>query len=396
MNDFDRLSSDPSRDSSHTSIEYLGTAKGSFLSRTKKSNSSNRMIRTANGQLIHDVHGAASKSTGKRRNRVNKKTGSSDDNWRRHEHSSIQSTAYKGHWGFSSTISNKMSSSKNYSDIQNITPENSGLMPYLAFNLLVFEATSEECQKIIDCLNKRCYHKNDPHICSPNSPCSFIHKRVNNDGTPNYEAGIHVCALDIMLIINGFSPNFNPNSIVIPSWHNDFIEKWNSEYKSKGMPYPISGFDLNILRNINVCNYFNAFKTNLSKGKRLYVISNIFGGDDPSLKHKIKHFCDINIQLIRGHVEYKDEKKAGITSKTKSKNISETTLEAVARFAAIRETAEETDKCIVIPEEMSPRIKVVYDFQQSTKKGGYNRGIIFGFKNLVDMKLLLKTMCIPI
>lgn len=360
------------------------------------------MIRTADGELIPDVRGAASRSTGKRRNRVTGKSDSSSNNWRRgdavprcqHKASSVKPSSNKGHWGFSSGASETTSTPKLRGEVESIKTENLGLVPYLAFNLIVFSATPTECQELIDRINTKHYDEMDPHICSPDVPCSNILKRVLDDGTPDYEAGVHVCALDINLVrmAHGFSTRANNKSIIIPSWHSDLIDKWNSEYKSgKGMPYPINGFDLGVLRDIHVSNYFSNMDRYVSDDKKLYVMANIFGGDDPARKDQLNHFYEMNIQLIRGHVERADELKAGIDIRLKSKDIPARKLEAAGKYAAIRETFEETDKCIMITPEMAEKMFVVYDFQQPTKEGAYNRGLIFGFKRPVDVTMLLNT-----
>jgi hypothetical protein len=356
------------------------------------------MIRTADGEFIPDIRGAASKSTGKRRIRVNKKSDSSTNNWRsgniihcQHKGSSTRPTTHKGHWGFSSKTSEINSTPKNQGEIESLTDANRNLVPYLAFNLIIFATTPKECQELIDRINTKCYDDMDPHMCSIDVPCSNTLKRVLDDGSPDYESGIHVCAIDVNMVqmTHEFSIHSHTNSIIIPSWHKDLLDTWNCEDKSKGIPYPINGFDLSVMRDIHIIKYINSLSCYLKNGEKLYVMANIFGGDDPSQKNKLNHFYDINIQLIRGHVEHKDEKKAGIDIHTKSKKMSKSKLEAAGKFAAIRETFEETDKCIIISSEMAAKMKVIYDFQQPTKEGGYNRGIVFGFNHPIDVTMLL-------
>jgi hypothetical protein len=393
MTDFNRqLFLDPVIGGLCQSITDIDATNVARRSRCRINDNSHRMIRAADGQLVNDVRGAASKSTGKRRNRLNGNASSYD--WRsgkhfpRGQYNSFVAKP-KPNTGTYKVTEQITASVKTH--IEYTTRENISLLPYLAFNLIVFAATPIECQKLIDRINTKCYDKTDPHVCSPDVPCSIILKRVTDSGKLDYKAGVHVCAMDIYLIQKtyNYSKNFDKNCIIIPSWHSNLIDNWKRKCKSCSISYPISGFDLNILHDMNVKNHFEKMRKYLKDGERLYVIANIFGSDNPKLKDQIKDFYEIDIQLTRGHVDIEDEIKAGINISTKINDIPYAKLEEVGRYAAIRETAEETDQCIVIPDEMISKLELIYDFQQLAKDGRYNRGMVYCFDHPVDVNTLI-------
>lgn len=231
------------------------------------------------------------------------------------------------------------------------------LLPHLATHLLMMAKTPGKAQEIIDNLNTKRYTFDDPHQCTPASPCDCYLRRTKN-GKPDGTAGLHVIAFDPFIF-----------EFIVPSWHSDLIAKWDLK---KRKSYPLCLFDNTILLEQKVREYLKKQRGTLGDGEQLYIIANLFGGDPPN---QIKKY-DMSIQLIRGNIEPCDAREAGITVKS-SKTVPEVLIDA-ARYGALREMKEETDEVLIGTNHLAD-MDVVFDFLQCNAKTQIElRGIVFG------------------
>ena len=113
-----------------------------------------------------------------------------------------------------------------------------------------------------------------------------------------------------------------------------------------------------------------------------YVQANIFPGDPPNeTSANGIHYSD-TVQLIRGKIDIEDEKQVGINS-FKMRDIDENLKIKAGIYACCRETNEESDSVIIIPSEVEKNMKLIYDFQITTREK-IKRGFVFGYQNLIN------------
>lgn len=236
--------------------------------------------------------------------------------------------------------------------------------PDVAIDLLMVSDTKEHMQITINRLNNRKYKHDDPHRCTPKSPCKCQLLRKDKTGKPKCEAGIHIGA------INPFTME-----IILPSWHRDMV-------KQKGL---LCNFDRNILRTEEVQSFLKKQKKQIDDAETIFIIGNLFGGDPPGKGKYTPKF-----ELIRGKNETNDLRGALIFDKVS--NADPIALIEAGRITASREMIEETDGIITYKNICGkndlhrPDMELIYDFQQcSPRKQTTKRGMVFGsFVNIDD------------
>lgn len=371
------------------------------------------IVRGTDGFVV-DIRGcSASTSTDKRRQRLGLKNNTKTYNpktWERGSplpqeplpcrHNKLfhsdGTNDHQGHYGFRKSKSNSQLSppkTKKGSFMTSTKKENKHIYPGTGVNIVPILMTPEGAQAYIDRVNTKPRYilrdgddklYEDPHYCCKDAPCSMESKRTKPDGSPDYESGLHIFAIDYDKIISSGRRPLKNDGIIGPSWHSEDIKRWYNDWKStnkrNNVPFPMHGHDLELIRDSNVSGYFTQFKekyeNEIRLGKKIYLLVNLFGKDVLKPGQTPNEYHIESLQLHRGKVDDSDIIQAGITSG--KRHASPETLVRCAKICACRETFEETDKIIKI-ETNDENLKLIADLQQNNTR--VVRTMVFCYEN---------------
>jgi hypothetical protein len=270
----------------------------------------------------------------------------------------------RGHYGkfISDTNDHKqIRSTKHSLVIESIKPPHQHIMPHLAVNILFSTMTPKDAQRVVDYGNNKIFKYDDPHYCSPCEPCRNIALRMHEvDGkmVRDFRSGSHWVLIDASKLLHSHSYYHNPNEkyppVIIPSWHQELINKWWDIYKHDGfgddtLTFPLELFDLALARDIGIAKHIAKFVDIAAPDERVYIVANIFPGDVPDVSTH-KH-VPLNIQFLRGKIDNVDIIKADIDSKKKTLTYKD--AYNIVYNACIRETNEETDGVFRPPDDVT-------------------------------------------
>lgn len=317
----------------------------------------------------------------------------------------------KGYYGFNTPkfLDNEISplvTCKGEWIFKSIKEEHNHIYPNTVINMIPIIMTPDGMQIFIDKINNKanmiacdditCCNNGqrnhvDPHYCSKDNPCNMELKRTHHN-KPDFRWGLHVLAIDYEKISDiDYVPKQDDSAIIIPEHHNTVSTKWYTEWnvnKYTNIAYPLCSYDVEILREPTIKKYFDELKKQyeyeLAIGKKIYILSNLFGKDQLIPGMKKSEFHKESIQIHRGKVDNSDLRDAGIT--LGNRHIDYDTIVKCGKICACRETYEESDKSLNIDID-DPNLKLIGDYQQNSNK--MTRVMVFCYDDPLNIENIL-------
>lgn len=173
-----------------------------------------------------------------------------------------------------------------------------GIVPHIV-------CTHDEAQSLVDELNK----ETGEHACTSECPCQMDRPHPSYPKEWCRHLGLIEWSFD----------NNRPVGVIIPSWHDDILTEWQTQYENSvkenpdaylpNLPIPIGSFVIGVLEHISMSPSMRIPFDKVTRNKKLYYFVTLTASDNARMHDtKPKKWQNTSIQLLAGKIEVQSDR----------------------------------------------------------------------------------------